>query len=174
MAAGAADERAARPAHPADFYALPFAPQMIVWAVRKRFLALAHDDEGTDMVAQVFRMADWGELYAALLTIVDIFVGADVHRRFPQHAVSCPCLSGHEAGLLNAMAHLQSGCRAEAALTTCEILPPAAARLAMPQMQAVIDEITARELRFAFVDVETHPEASVSTAPGSSQAGHVH
>lgn len=154
----------------ANFYALPFASQMVVWAARKRINALCGLDAGTDDdVLRVFHMASLGELYTALLAIVDILVGAGVQTRFALHAVSCPCLAPHEAYLLNALAHLQAGSREDAALCLCEVLPPAGARLAMQHVQKVADDMSARALRFVFVDlssVAARPDAPAAAAPG--------
>lgn len=137
-----------------NFYVLPFAPQMIIWAVRKRLGAICDGRPGRadDEVLQVFHMANWGELYAALLTIVDLMV-AGTSRNLTVHAVSCPCLARHEAYLLNALAHLQSRHAQEAALSLCELMPPSAVRLALPHIEAVVAALSEQKLRLVFVDV---------------------
>lgn len=172
---GTAQARGGSGVRDANFYALPFVSQMVVWAMRKRINAMFREDaRADDDVLRVFHMADWGELYAALLTIVDVLVGAGVHKRFPLHAVSCPCLAPHEAYLLNALAHLQNGCRDEAALCLCEIVAPAGARLAMPHLQAILGDVGARNLSFVFVDlsaVAPRPDVAGIRSPGMN---HVH
>lgn len=165
----------------ANFYALPFASQMIVWAMRKRMHALCGDDgraggAGADDVLAVFHMAEWGKLYSALLTVVDILLASERRADLRLHAVSCPCLAAHEAHVLNALAHLQQRMRQESVLSLCEVLSPSEVRLAMPQLETIVDDVDTQGPSFAYVDLSTlaerRPRGAAWTA--TRQNRHLH
>jgi hypothetical protein len=163
---GAADPRSA---HPASFYALPFAPQMIVWAMRKHLTALASGARGADDVLAVFHLADWGELHASVVGPTDVLASMTPLATLELHAVACPCLAPHEAYLLNALAHVQSGRRDEAILCLCEILAPAGARLALPHVETIAHNGRDQRLRFVYVNLSTLPRRPPRTAGGLSR-----
>jgi hypothetical protein len=143
------------PTHDANFYALPFAGQMIVWATRKRLNAICKEvHTNDDEVLQVFHMANWGGLYAALLAIIDLMVAAAT-RNLAVHSLGCPCLAPHEAYLLNALAHMQAQRADEAVLCLCEFIPPSAARLALPHLEAVTEALSLQDLRLGLVDLQS-------------------
>lgn len=148
----------------ANFYALPFASQMIVWATRRRLAALRGDRPDHD-VLHVFHMADWGALYTHLLALVETLVAAGPPDRIALHAVSCPCIAPHEARLLNALTHAQNGRRNDARACLRELMAPTAVRLMMPHISAIADGLGSQNLRFVHVAV------SAVEPTGPSMAG---
>jgi hypothetical protein len=165
------------PTRPANFYALPFASQMIVWALRKRMLALFGGNAGTDDVLPVFHMANWGELYAALLAVADVLARADLCRKLQLHAIGCPCLAPHEAHVLNALVHLQRGLPEESVLCLVETLVPDGVRQALPHLRTIAQDLVRQNLRLVFVDLPPgEPIELAATAPSPSPEGprHVH
>jgi hypothetical protein len=130
-----------------SFYRLGFASQLIVWATRKRLHLLASGDDDSK-VAQAFRLARLESAHGALMSIVDVLT-CGASNRILLHAVACPCLSPHEVGLLNALAHLQSGRAGAAAHRLERIMGAAAARLVLPALLAIVAELDSRGLRVA-------------------------
>lgn len=144
-----------------NFYLLPFASQMIVWALRKRGSAPRRADGGTaDEVMNVFLRADWGPLYSELLAVMAILDAAPAERPRARHAVACPCIAAHEAHLLNAVAHLRYGRRDEAVLSLCELLPPSLARLTLPHLAVIATTLTDANLRLAHVRLDSTGSAA--------------
>ena len=139
------------------FYRLRFASQMIVWATRKRLhlLACGADDS---KVAEAFCLAGLEDLYTGLMSIVDVLL-CGASSRIQLHELACPCLSRHEISLLNALAHLQNDRDEEARRCMGDLLCPAAVRLVLPAMCAIVGHLDAQALRLSLID--TLPAANV-------------
>ena len=127
------------------FYELEFAGQLIVWATRKRLhlFASGTDDENA---REAFRLGKLDELYAALMSIVDV-LGCGAPNKIQLHAVACPCLAPHEIGLLDALAHLQAERSDLAYRRLAESVGSVAVRLVWPAMCSIVNELDERELR---------------------------
>ena len=134
-----------------NFYLVPFAPQMIVWAVRRRLHALHHAEKASDNVVQVFHLAAWGELYAPLLDVTQILVRCAQSMPLRLHSVTCPHLERYEVYLLNALAHLQRGQREDAVLCVCEVMTPRGARLALPHLESIAKQLLSQNLNCPFI-----------------------
>lgn len=148
----------------ANFYALPFVSQMVVWAIRRRLVEILHDSPESVDVLSVFHMAGWGDLYSALLDIVQILLSS-AQDRLIVHAPGCPSISRQEAYLLNALAHLHNERADECALCLCELLAPSSARLALPRLRIIAEKTRAQDLRFVYVDLSAiRPASSKSDA----------
>jgi hypothetical protein len=173
-AQSAAAKREGIPTREANFYALPFASQMIVWAVRKRLHVLSGADCAMDDVLHVFHLASWGELYGALLAVADVLASAAARVRLQMHAVGCPCLARHEVHLLNALAYLQSARLDEAVLCLVECLPPSDVRLTLPHLQLIADALRKQAMSFAYVVLPGIESPSPELLPASRGIGHVH
>jgi hypothetical protein len=160
--------------HAANFYALPFASQMMVWAMRKRLNAIRIGDRGADDVLHVFHMADWGALYESLLALVDILVGTLGHDALVLHAPRCPALAGHEVHILNAVAYVQDGRTEEATRCLTQLIPPTALRLAIPHLRTIAEQVRAQCLKFVYVDAtNVEPRACIPIASARA-LHHVH
>jgi hypothetical protein len=161
------------PVHEANFYALPFVSQMVVWAMRKRMSKICGWETRSDDVSHAFRLANWGETHAAILKIVDILLNAGTCGKLLLHSVSCPSLATHEAYLLNALAHLQRDLPDVSIFCLRKILAPSGVRLAIPQLEIIVGTVNAENLRFVYVDLSTiAPSGHAKPAPRRLRSVH--
>jgi hypothetical protein len=136
-----------------NFYALPFACQMIVWAIRKRLDVLRGRQIDRDEVLKVFHLANWSAFYGALLDAVDVLVHYRRDQDLVLHAQHCPCLAPYEAYLINALAHLQNGEGEAALLSLCEIVTPTGARLTVTELRVIASGLQEQNLECAYIDL---------------------
>jgi hypothetical protein len=127
------------------FYELSFAGQLIVWATRKRLHSYA-SGAGDENTRKAFCVGKLDDLYAALMSIVDVLACA-ASRGVRLHAVSCPCLGPHEVSILDALAHLQADRSALAYRRIADTFGTVVARLIWPSMSVIASELDQRELR---------------------------
>jgi hypothetical protein len=144
-----------------SFYELSFASQMIVWAMRKRLHALAGGPDDSH-VADVFRLADLDELYAALTSIVDVLV-CGPSNRLQLHGVSCPCLASHEISVINTLARLQSDEEGLAYHCLVSFIGAPLARLVWPAIRAIAEDLAARAL--SVTRIKICPESARTRDP---------
>ena len=138
-----------------SFYTLAFPAQMIVWATRKRLHLRARGADDSN-VAHAFHLAGLDELYAALMSIVDVLT-CGVSRRIQLHGVACPCLDTHEVSLLNALAYLQRAQKLRAQACMAKFLGTPAVRLVLPAMHSVVRELDALALQLPLLGEEIDP-----------------
>ena len=138
----------------ANFYALPFVAQMVIWAIR-RVLVGAHFNRPSSDVLPVFHMAGWGDLYESLLVVASLMLRENSPSISALHDIGCPHIAPHEAHLLNSLAHMQNGMRTESALCLCECLSPSSTRLALPALKAIIEKTRAKAFKFVYIDLAT-------------------
>ena len=139
----------------ANFYALPFVAQMVIWAVRRRLIEAHEERPFSPDVLPVFHMAGWADLYESLLVVSQLMMKDDAPGTVVLHDIGCHHLASHEAYLLNALAHMQNGRRTESALCLCEHLSPSSARLALSALEKIIDKTRAQAFEFVYVDLTT-------------------
>jgi hypothetical protein len=137
-----------------NFYAQPFATQMLIWAMRRRLLNRAGAESGIDDVRHVFGMAGWGDLHDSLLVVVDAMIDTGTLR---VHHVNCPVLARHERVLINSLAHLQRECWKAGRTCLRELLCPTVARVALRHLEAIALVVRAQGLRFEFVPAMSPP-----------------
>ncbi len=131
-----------------DFYAQPFASQMMIWAVRRYLLFRSTGASGMVDVAHVFQMAGWEHLLESLLAVVDAMSAAE---KLTLHQIHCPALVRHETMLINTLAALQENDLAAARTTLNQILPPRSTRDAIRHLSAFAALTQAQGLNFEFV-----------------------
>ncbi len=140
----------------ANFYALPFVAQMVIWAVRRRLVEAhhSHPTSSSDLLS-VFHMAGWGDLYESLLMVAQLMLRDEAAGSLVIHGFGCHHIASHEAYFLNALAHMQNGRRTESALCLCECLSPSSARLALPALEKIINKTRSKEFKFSYIDLTT-------------------
>mgnify|MGYP001273433402 CR=1 FL=1 len=139
----------------ANFYALPFISQMVLWAVRRRLVEAHHNRPFLSDVLPVFHMAGWADLYESLLMVAELMLKDDSPGVLVLHDIGCHHIASHEAYLLNALAHLQNDQKVESALCLCQHLSPSSARLALPALKKIVDKARSNEFVFVYIDITT-------------------
>lgn len=149
-----------------DFYTLPFAAQMIVWATRKQLHSMASSRPCPDEVLSVFHLAEWGALYESILAVVETLTQADAMQHLLLHAVACPRLAPHEISLLNALAYVQIQQPVDAVLNLCEVLRPAYARRILAQLTVLSRQLEEQGQRVQLIQAPDNvPPAPITSIP---------